>query len=679
MLTLALSRLPPWLRLGELPPEDVLHIKQLAALRQWHVIDTPPPSASASLAASGELLLDSLAPLLESMRSAESFYDILGGVVGYQLTALELIQEAEGKAAQEQYGVAAAESPSCSFLVPRGHDLTADPDFALRAAAAGLAALPRLAELYPLGGAGDRLGLVDEATGAPLPVALLPYGGHTLLAWLLRDLAAREYLHFRLYGAQVRTPVAVMTSQAKGNHSRVKALCEQHAWFGRGEDGFRLFQQPLVPVVAARTGRWLLSAPGRVQLKPGGHGAVWKLAADTGVLDWLESRGVQAVLVRQISNPLAATDTSLLALAGIGASVSRAFGFMSCERAVGAAEGMNVLVERRIAGATPRGTTEAWEYNVSNLEYTEFGRLGVEDVPREGSCASAFPANTNVLYVALSAIRAALGRGVQGALPGMLINLTKPVVAFGEPAPVQAGRLECSMQNLADALPQRFAARLPPDRWADLSTFCVFALRRRVTSSAKRRRLPGDSRLAQTPEGSFLDLLRNGRDMLALGGVSCPEVVSNDAFLREGRPGFLLRHHPALGPLWHVAAQKVRDSRLHQGSELELELAEADVRCLELTGSLLVRALQPLGPSTSAVEACPPVVHYSTTRVGRARLHGVRVANRGVEWEHPENVLWAARVARREAVTVIIHGCVGMYQYTKCVLTLVAALQRRRV
>jgi hypothetical protein len=57
----------------------------------------------------------------------------------------------------------------------------------------------------------------------------------------------------------------------------------------------------------------------------------------------------------------------------------------------------------------------------------------------------------------------------------------------------------------------------------------------------------------------------------------------------------------------------------------------------------------------------------------------VRVANQGVEWEHPENVLWAARVARREAVTVIIHGCVGMYQYTKCVLTLVAALQRRRV
>jgi len=78
--------------------------------------------------------------------------------------------------------------------------------------------------------------------------------------------------------------------------------------------------------------------------------------------------------VRQISNPLAGTDTTLLALAGVGAGADvretsaggpddaaasgasmdagaaggpRAFGYMSCERALGASEGMNVLLERR--------------------------------------------------------------------------------------------------------------------------------------------------------------------------------------------------------------------------------------------------------------------------------------------------------------------------------------------
>lgn len=48
---------------------------------------------------------------------------------------------------------------------------------------------------------------------------------------------------------------------------------------------------------------------------------------------------------------MAGTDTTLLALAGTGFSRgyggSDAFGFMSCERAVGAAEGMNVLAERK--------------------------------------------------------------------------------------------------------------------------------------------------------------------------------------------------------------------------------------------------------------------------------------------------------------------------------------------
>jgi hypothetical protein len=48
--------------------------------------------------------------------------------------------------------------------------------------------LPELGEIYPIGGAGDRLGLVDSDTGESLPAALLPYCGRSLLEGLMRDL-----------------------------------------------------------------------------------------------------------------------------------------------------------------------------------------------------------------------------------------------------------------------------------------------------------------------------------------------------------------------------------------------------------------------------------------------------------------------------------------------------------
>ena len=59
----------------------------------------------------------------------------------------------------------------------------------------------------------------------------------------MRDLQAREHLHCRLTGRQETTPVAIMTSAAKGNHGRVLGLLAAHSWFGRGRESFR--QGPL--------------------------------------------------------------------------------------------------------------------------------------------------------------------------------------------------------------------------------------------------------------------------------------------------------------------------------------------------------------------------------------------------------------------------------------------------
>ena len=56
----------------------------------------------------------------------------------------------------------------------------------------------------------------------------------------------------------------------------------------------------MVPVVSAEDGQWLLPEPLRPMMKPGGHGAIWKLMLDRGVFDYFAQRRRQAAIVRQI-------------------------------------------------------------------------------------------------------------------------------------------------------------------------------------------------------------------------------------------------------------------------------------------------------------------------------------------------------------------------------------------
>jgi hypothetical protein len=121
---------------------------------------------------------------------------------------------------------------------------------------------------------------------------MLPYCGRPLLEGLLRDLTAREYLYYSIFGVQHTTPVAIMTSDAKGNDRRVRELLAERSHFGRPQHSFRLFCQPLVPVLEASSGLWVLPQPLTPNMKPGGHGAIWKLMHDNGVFEWLEGHGV---------------------------------------------------------------------------------------------------------------------------------------------------------------------------------------------------------------------------------------------------------------------------------------------------------------------------------------------------------------------------------------------------
>lgn len=52
-------------------------------------------------------------------------------------------------------------------------------------------------------------------------------------------LQAREFLYWKLNGRQVVSPVAIMTSDAKGNHQRVQQILAGFNWFGRGQNSFR--------------------------------------------------------------------------------------------------------------------------------------------------------------------------------------------------------------------------------------------------------------------------------------------------------------------------------------------------------------------------------------------------------------------------------------------------------
>lgn len=56
----------------------------------------------------------------------------------------------------------------------------------------------------------------------------------------------------------------------------------------------------MVPVVSAEDGQWLLPEPVRPMMKPGGHGAIWKLMLDRGVFEYFSQRRRKAAIVRQI-------------------------------------------------------------------------------------------------------------------------------------------------------------------------------------------------------------------------------------------------------------------------------------------------------------------------------------------------------------------------------------------
>lgn len=547
--------------------------------------------------------LGKLKKLCQTLKVIDDFYRPLGGLKGYHETVLSLSHPSTSPAKPE-------------YLKPEGPKLNPRDPACLKWIRAGIESLNQFAEVYPVGGAGDRLGLKDENTDEPLPQAKLLFVGKTLLEGLIRDLAGREALYTNLSGKKIHTPIVMMTSQEKNNHEHVLTILEENKWFGRDPATFFLFQQPLVPVITAN-GAWATKGPLELTLKPGGHGVLWKLMQDRGAFDWLKQLKKSHLIIRQINNPLAGTDMNLLALGGRGVVEGHAFGFLTCERPLEASEGMDVHLRLKKGGHLFS--------TITNVEYTDFVSKGIHDQPeKEGSPYSRFPSNTNILFASISALEDALKTD---PLPGAIINM-KNKYAYtdqkGERKEDLGGRLESTMQNIADT----FLDPGPtPSR-----TFVLYNDRDKTISVTKKEHQPG-APLKETPPGAFLDKLKNHYALLETCGFKLPTLPPDEICHAEGPP-CLFYFHPGLGPLWSVIQQKLHGGELAPFSELVLDLSEVLIRNLTLDGCLEVQ---------------------SSTLEGRLVLKNVTIQNAGIDLTQ-ENIFWKHQIVKSEEMKVILQG-----------------------
>jgi len=538
--------------------------------------------------------------LAKALRAAEEFYREIGGLIGYHLICLDLLAKKEGKKGR--------------YFPPTPIDISEDNVFTRQSMISALQHLNELAEIYPLGGAADRLNH-EEAVGFQI-AATLEFCEKTLLERLIDDLKAREFLFYKLFGKQVTVPIVLMTSDEKGGTSQVQKIFSEKKWFGRNRDDFFFFSQPLVPTMD-KEGQWIVIGKAKLLFKPGGHGVIWKLAQESGAFDWLKNRGKTKALMRQINNLVASIDYGLLSFLGLGFDLHKDFGFAACPCTKGVSEGVNVVID------TGNGCC------LTNVEYCD----GIENLPSS-------LANTNLLFVSIKTIEELLE---SCPIPGMLVNAKKLKYRDGSGVmqEKEVVRLESTMQNIADALIE------PGTYPLELKRSYITANQRKKTISTIKKEFAFGSSMLQTPEQCYIDLLENGRDLLVnYCDFQVPHLNDSTSFFQNG-PSFIFQYHPALGPLYQIIRQKLKKGRLASGSELKLEIADLYVENLDVDGSLEICTDSIMG--SRDVEG---VIRYSD-QTGKCTLKNVRIRNSGINREATRS-FWKDEVVHREKCKIFI-------------------------
>ncbi len=111
---------------------------------------------------------EKLERMLEDLSLVETFYRDIGGIVGYHWVLCSSLRHKDKVLTQGHYHR------------PPGVDISVQNDAVARYILKAIVCLPQLAEIYPVGGAADRLKFCDPMSGQPLPAAKLQFCGHTL-------------------------------------------------------------------------------------------------------------------------------------------------------------------------------------------------------------------------------------------------------------------------------------------------------------------------------------------------------------------------------------------------------------------------------------------------------------------------------------------------------------------
>lgn len=185
-----------------------------------------------------------------------------------------------------------AESPAQLIRQPQNED---DRERWKGAAAIGRELLTqgKVGALLVAGGQGTRLGF-DKPKGM-FPVG--PLSGKTLYQWFAEQLRSRG----REAGRSI--PYFMMTSEA--THNDTLDFFKQHDFFGLVKEDVFMFQQGVLPAIAADGDLILLDQKHRVSLSPDGHGGLLHALSMHGLLEEMTRRGIEYLYYHQVDNPTA--------------------------------------------------------------------------------------------------------------------------------------------------------------------------------------------------------------------------------------------------------------------------------------------------------------------------------------------------------------------------------------
>jgi UTP---glucose-1-phosphate uridylyltransferase len=205
------------------------------------------------------------------------------------------------------------------------------------------------------------------------------------------------------------------------------------------------------------------------------------------------------------------------------------------------------------------------------------------------------------------------------------------------------------MQSIADYIVDDFPRKIKDDEQKKLHTFLTYNERRKTISAAKKNHEPGKS-LVETPEGCFYELMQNYRELLTrYCNIDLPPQESENEYIAHG-PSFIALFHPALGGIYSVVGQKIQGGRVARNAEWIMEIAEAEIKNIDLQGSLIIKADSIMGKKDSRGE-----LKFNSTECGKCILINVKVSNKGIEAMNFETA-WKQQPARSESLSITLRG-----------------------